>query len=303
VGEISDALRRARNDGDGAPEEHAATRGARPPEKLPQRAERRSASPRPELDPTAAVFEESADAPQLTLERKREGEWRARAVAVDASSPATESFRQLALRVRAELERRALRSVLITGPLRAEGKTTIACGLALALASVSRGREVALVDLDLRRPSVASDLGIPVDAGVEEFIEGRRPLPEVCVSLEKPAVDVFPAKRPNESAHELLVQPGFAALVRELERRYAMVICDAPPVLLVPDASLILDQVSVYIAVARSGRTRERALRSMVELLPRDQLLGAVLNEGRLPVHTRHYGYYSDDSTSPAAEE
>jgi capsular exopolysaccharide synthesis family protein len=302
VGEISDALRRARNDRSGTPEEHAAGRGAREPEELSQRSEPRPASLRPELDPAAAVFPESADARQLTLERTREGEWRARAVVVAARSPATEAFRQLALRVRAGLERRALRSVVITGPLHGEGKTTIACGLALALASVSRGREVALVDLDLRRPSVATSLGIPVDAGLEEFIGGERALSEVCVSVDKPAVDVFPAGRPNESAHELLVQPGFASLVRELERRYAMVICDAPPVLLVPDASLILDQVSTYIAVARSGKTRERALRSMVELLPGHQLLGTVLNEGRLAVHTRHYGYYSEDSASPAAE-
>jgi Mrp family chromosome partitioning ATPase len=224
-----------------------------------------------------------------------------RAVVVDESSPATESFRQLALRVRAELEQRSLRSTVVTGPLRGEGKTTVACGLALALASVCRGREVALVDLDLRRPSVAAGLGIPVESGVEEFIAGAKELSEVCVSVERPAVDVFPAKAPSGPAHELLVQPGFASLMRELERRYAMVICDAPPALLVPDASLILDQVGAYIAVARSGKTRERALRSMLELLPRNRLLGTVLNEGRLAVDRRHYGYYSGDSARSEA--
>jgi Mrp family chromosome partitioning ATPase len=226
-----------------------------------------------------------------------------RAVGVDESSPATESFRQLALRVRAELEQRSLRSAVVTGPLRGEGKTTIACGLALALASVRRGREVALVDLDLRKPSVATGLGIPVEAGVEEFIAGAKELLEVCVSIERPAVDVFPAKAPSGLAHELLVQPGFASLMRELERRYALVICDAPPALLVPDASLILDQVGAYIAVARSGKTRERALRSMLELLPRNRLLGTVLNEGRLAVAGRHYGYYSGDPARSAARE
>jgi capsular exopolysaccharide synthesis family protein len=246
---------------------------------------------------------ESTETRRLSLCREREGEWQARAVVVDGGSPTTESFRHLALRVRAALERRSLRCVAITGPLRNEGKTTVACNIALALASVSRGREVALVDLDLRRPSIAADLRIPVEVGVEELLVDGRALSEVCVSVEKPAVDVFPAARPHDSAHELLVQPGFASLVRELERRYATVILDTPPVLLVPDASLILDQVSAYIAVARSGATRQRALKNMVELLPRDRLLGTVLNEGPLPTNRKQYGYYGGDSSSLAAPE
>jgi Mrp family chromosome partitioning ATPase len=303
VGAISDALRRAR----GERSEDAEGRGRKgrntAREYLSSRVERRSGSPRHERDLAGPAAAETADSRRLSLGREREGGWEARSVAVDGNSPATESFRQLALRVRAELERRSLRSLLVTGPLRGEGKTTVACGLALALGSISRGREVALVDLDLRRPSIATDLQIPADTGVEEVILGAQALSDVCVSIEKPAVDVFPTARPNDSAHELLIHRGFASLVRELERRYATVICDAPPALLVPDAGLILDQVSVYIAVARSGKTRERALQSMVEQLPRDKLLGTVFNEGRPPVASSRYGYYGGDSARSAAKE
>jgi succinoglycan biosynthesis transport protein ExoP len=301
VGEISDALRRARDERRG--EAEGREEEARIPalEDLSARVERRSVVSPPEPDPSGSGTAESDEKHPLHLRREREGEWQARAVAVDGASPATESFRHLALRVRAELERRSLRCVAITGPLRSEGKTTVACNMALALASVSRGREVALVDLDLRRPSIAADFQIPVEVGVEELLLGRRALSEVCVSIEKPAVDVFPAASAHDAAHELLVQPGFAALVRELERRYATVIFDTPPVLLVPDTSLILAQVSAYIAVARSGETRKRALKQMVELLPRERLLGTILNEGPLPTHRKQYGYYGADSPSLAA--
>jgi Mrp family chromosome partitioning ATPase len=72
------------------------------------------------------------------------------------------------------------------------------------------------------------------------------------------------------------------------------VVIDTPPVLLLPDTRLILEQAGAYLAVARSGATRERALRSMLELLPLDRLLGTVLNEGALPTHRKHYGYYSE---------
>jgi Mrp family chromosome partitioning ATPase len=303
VGEISDALRRARDERNGEMEGRGEKGRGPAPEHLSKRIERRPPSPGREPDLAHPPVAESTDEHRLSLDRNRGGKWQSRAVVLDEGSPATESFRQLALRVRAELQRRSSRSVAITGPLHDEGKTTIACGLALALASLSRGREVALVDLDLRRPSLAADLRIPTEAGVEEFILGERALSEVCVSIEKPAVDVFPAVSPNDSAHELFVQPGFASLVRELELRYATVICDTPPVLLVPDTSLALDQVSTYIAVGRSGETRERALQSLLELLPRDRLLGTVLNEGSLSVRSRLYDYYGEDSVSPATEE
>ena len=300
MGEISDALRRARNLRSGEAGQREKKGRILTPDDLSRRVERLSGAPQEPPDPEDPPI---AEARELSLGRKREGEWRARAVAVDGGSPTTESFRHLALRVRAELERRSLRSVAITGPLRNEGKTTVACNMALALASVSRGREVALVDLDLRRPSVAADLGISVEVGVEEVLLGERALSEACVSIEKPAVDVYPAARPHDSAHELLVQPGFASLVRELERSYATVILDTPPVLLVPDTSLILAHVSAYIAVVRSGATRERTLKNMIALLDREHFLGTVLNEGPLPTHRKQYGYYGGDSPLPAAEE
>ncbi len=293
MGEISDALRRARNDRSSDPRERDG--GPAPPssEVLSRRVERRSI-PRHEPDAIRPPVAARAEAHRLSLSRGLVGDWRARAVVADEQSHSTESFRHLALRVRAELERRSLRSVIVTGPLRSEGKTTVACNMALALASVRPGREVALVDLDLRRPRVAIDFQLATDVGVEDVIAGVRKLSEVCVPIERPAVDVFPAVRPNESAHELLAQPGLASLVRELERHYATVIIDTPPALLLPDTSLILEQVGAYIAVARSGATRERAFRSMLDMLRSDRLLGTVLNEGALPTHRKHYGYYSE---------
>jgi Mrp family chromosome partitioning ATPase len=85
-------------------------------------------------------------------------------------------------------------------------------------------------------------------------------------------------------------------LLHDLERTYTVVIVDTPPAVLVPDASLILQHVSAWLAVARCGRTRQRAFRQMVGLLPSDRLLGGVLNEGPLATRARHYGYYGDDA-------
>ena len=117
----------------------------------------------------------------------------------------------------------------------------------------------------------------------------------MCIPIERPALDVYPALVPQESAHELLVRPQLAALVRELERRYHTVIYDTPPSVLVPDTRILLSHVSAYVVVARHGATRRRALEHMLSLLPRDLLLGAVLNGAPSAAHSRQYGYYSED--------
>jgi succinoglycan biosynthesis transport protein ExoP len=280
MGEITDALRRAqenRGSGDEKPD--------REPPVL--------ASPRVRGRERFAPLSPSSQ--HCAISEDRGANFAARAVALDRRGPVAESCRHLALRVRAELDRRRQKSLAIVGPLRNEGKTTLACDLALALASVSKSREVALVDLDLRRPSIARALGAEVTRGVDEHLKGEAPLADVRVSIDRPALDIFPVRKPQQSAHELLVGPALARLVEELEQTYTTIIFDTPPTLLVPDVSLILRHVGAYAVVARVGKTRKRAFRHMLELLPKDRLIGGILNEGPLPTHANHYGYYADE--------
>jgi Mrp family chromosome partitioning ATPase len=237
----------------------------------------------------------------MLVPEDRAGEWAGRAILVDRKGPVAESCRHLALRLRKELERRKLRSFAVAGPLREEGKTTLACDIALALASLSPGRRVALVDLDLRRPSVSNVLRLGKGPGIDDYLSGDADLASVRVSIEVPELDIFPARAPRAAAHELLVQGALPALVAELERRYAVTVFDTPPALLVPDVKILLEHVKSYAAVGRSGRTRRKAFAHMVDLLDREGLLGAILNEGQLPTSVRHYGYYADVGAEAAS--
>jgi hypothetical protein len=275
VGEITEALRRARERGTDLDAPRTSDQGD------------------VELGPAPEATVASQAPVEISLDR--EAEWPARAVVVEPRGPVAEALRHLALRIRGELERRRTRSFAVTSPLRSEGKSTLSCDLALALASLSRSRTVALVDFDLRRPSIARDLRLHSEVGIETYLKGHAKLESVCVPIERPALDVYPALVPQEAAHELLVRPQTAALVRELERRYHTVIYDTPPSVLVPDTRILLNHVSAYVVVARHGATRRRALEHMLSLLPKDLLLGAILNGGPGPAHSRHYGYYSED--------
>jgi protein-tyrosine kinase len=95
-----------------------------------------------------------------------------RSAIVLRDEPGVEACRHLAVKLRAELDRRGAGAVAVVSALQGEGKTTVACDLALALASMSGAAAVALVDLDLRNPSVARYMGLLVEVGIEDYFAG-----------------------------------------------------------------------------------------------------------------------------------
>ena len=75
--------------------------------------------------------------------------------------PNAEVCRQLALRLRTALDERGSRTVAVVSAERGDGKTTLAVNLAIGLATLTREREVALVDLDIRKPSMRASSRSP----------------------------------------------------------------------------------------------------------------------------------------------
>jgi Mrp family chromosome partitioning ATPase len=263
VGEIADAIRRARS------QQRAGEAGLPFPGLAPAPAPAR---------PPFAVLGEPASSPASPEHWTETFDPENDAVVLD-DGPHGEICRQLALRVREALDQRNARSLAIVSAEQGDGKTTLACNLAIALATLSRGRDVALVDLDLRRPSIARQLSLPQQQiGIEEVLRRASSLDDIRLKVRKPAIDIYPAISPHRAAHELLVTAELRELLSELERRYTTVIIDTPPVPLVPDASLALRHVSTCIAVARVGKTRMRSFRRLLKGLPQDRLVGWILN-------------------------
>jgi Mrp family chromosome partitioning ATPase len=266
LGEIADALRRARKERSSSEAEPQAARAA-------------PAVQRP-APPERVVEALTLCDPAIAL----------------ADSVSVEACRRVAVRLRSELERRGEKTVAVASAIRGEGKTTVLLNLGLALASLSANDDMALVDLDLRKPSIARVLGVSPVHGVEKILRGTASLEEVRISITQPGLDIYPALEPLRSAHELLVLPSFAAMIRQLEQRYSLVVFDTPPTLLVPDTSLILKQVQACVPVARVGMTRARYFQQLLEVLPRRQILGAVLNCARAPGYASDYYRYGPDA-------
>lgn len=286
MGEIADALRRAQLEDAKA----AGTASTRPP---PSSARPRDPLPRA-APATASLDVVPVESPVATRARGSRQEVRLhpaeRAIVLD-EGPNLEVCRQLAVRLRSMLEKAEIRSAAIVSAMRNEGKSVVLCDLGLALASISSARDVAIVDLDLRNPSIANFLDLPVERGVDDVLLGRATLDDVRFSAAQPELDVYPIAAPQRASHELLSLPSFARMVEELESRYRIVLFDTPPVLLVPDASLILRHVSAAIPIARAGQTRVRAFRRLVDQLPPGRILCELLNgTSELSADQYYYG-------------
>lgn len=312
MGEITEALRRAEREREGRLRVRQAARTAdrvhdqkRPADDAGNAtacgANAAAPEPRPGRGATVIPFP-AASAPCAGLARpavrvqippNRIGFWQPRLLALPCPGPLAEHYRHFAVRLSRELEGRKTNSVLITSPGRGDGRTTTAFNLALALASISAGRRVALVDLDLRHPSIARALELDVQGGIEAVLAGTVSLASACARTDYPALDVFLAGAPPPDAHALLAGDRLPAFVHELSMAYHAVVFDSPPVLPVPDAALIGASVGTCIPVLRAGFTRYAELDAMTSILPNEKIIGAFLNTSR-PITANEHSRYHD---------
>jgi Mrp family chromosome partitioning ATPase len=279
LGEIADALRRAREaqPWDGRREPRAAIPSppaTSAPDPLPRASAsgiraRAAATPARVLDHLASADPVLALGDEITLD----------------------AYRRVALRIRTALARANSRSLAVVSAVRGEGKTTLACDLAIAMASLCKEGEVALVDLDLRSPSIARRLGVDIEVGVEQFLSGDVEFGDPRVVIHRPSLELYPVAAPVREAHELLVSARFAQLIRDLEARHSVVLIDTPATLVASDTAMILERVAACVLVARFGVTRMRNFRQLVASLPRAKILGQLMNGVRVPRH-RYYDYY-----------
>ena len=235
------------------------------------------AAPTPECRPQdASFFTDSA--PLIAIPRRKSDFWQPRCVALENGGIDAESFRHLAVRVTRELAERKVNTLLVTSPVRGEGKTTVACNLALALASLSAGKPVALVDLDLKAPDLAAVMNVNVGNGIETVLRGENSLASRRARTDHHALDLFLAGTPLPNVHDLLSSSGTAAAIDEMSTRYQTVIIDSPPVISAHDASLLMSFVGGCLPVVKRGFTRRTALEEALALLPRESSIGIFFN-------------------------
>jgi capsular exopolysaccharide synthesis family protein len=191
-----------------------------------------------------------------------------------------ESFGMLRARLRYFNVDRNIRRLLIASSAPGDGKSTIAFHLAHTAASIG-GSRVVLVEADLRKPTLAQNLGLASMPGLSELLTQSLSVSDVMQRVEAGQatedgedrdlrVIVAGLKPPNPS--ELIESQRMAQLLEELSAVFDLVVIDTPPTGVVADAIPLMAQVDGVIIVTRLGRITKTAAVHM-----RDQLrnLGA----------------------------
>jgi protein-tyrosine kinase len=199
-----------------------------------------------------------------------------------AKGPAAEAFRMLRTHVLNRLGSIGGRALAVTSPNQREGKTFVAVNLAVALSQLAE-RNAVLVDADLRRPGVLRCLGIDVEAGLTEHLQGGRPLEECLVRPGLEELIVLPQRHATARSSELLASAQMAQLGEELKRRFPsrIIIYDCPPLLAADDPLVVQRLVDGVLLVVAEGATSRADLLRAVELVGEERYLGSVLNNAR----------------------
>jgi capsular exopolysaccharide synthesis family protein len=205
-------------------------------------------------------------------------------------SPYCEQFRSLRTRVLQAGERKKMQAFVITSSGVGEGKTLTALNLAWLLAQTD-GVRALLIDSDLRQPCATDYLGVDAPAGLSEVLAGEATIQETIIRLEPAGLHVLPGGSTRDDVAEILSGPKFGALLAELRRMFDYIIIDAPPLGIFTDANVLINRADGALLVVRSGKTRYGALDRLIEQLPRERLLGVVLNRADEQLNESDYYY------------
>jgi protein-tyrosine kinase len=199
-------------------------------------------------------------------------------------------FDSLRTQVLLKMEENNWRTLAIVSPTPASGKTFVAINLAISIAHQPQKTAI-LIDLDLRRPKVASYFGIHTEKSMNDYLQGNALLQDVMVSPSIPRLVVVPTMRPVARSAEVLSSNKIINLIQELRDRYEsrIVIFDAPPVLNSDDAMVLLPQVDCFLLVIANGMSTKSEIEETMYHLPQEKLLGVVLNKA--DVEARDYYY------------
>ena len=157
------------------------------------------------------------------------------------------------------------------------------------------GVRALIIDSDLRMPSLADYLGIETDKGLSDLLAGTATLTDSIVRLEPAGLHILPGGDARPDVAELISGPKFKDILNEAREMFDYVIIDAPPLGVFTDATVLINQADGAMIVVRANKTRYSDVDRLLEPLPKERLLGVVLNQSEAVMDESHYnyGYYN----------
>ncbi|MBF0330299.1 MAG: AAA family ATPase [Candidatus Omnitrophica bacterium] len=211
-------------------------------------------------------------------------------------SSMAQSFKILRTNLLQVLKGAGHKVILFTSSEQQEGKSTVIANVAISMAQL--GKKTALVECNLRRPTLYKRLGLKREPGVTDVLLGKTTWKDamngatdiiaggldVDKVLKMPGLDnlrVITAGHAIDNISEVLNSKFFDTFISELRAEFDIVLIDCPPVLPVPDAATMVSRVDGVVMIYKVGKTSKDVLRMAKSRLEHAnaRIFGIVLNQ------------------------
>lgn len=214
-----------------------------------------------------------------------------RCVCADADVLEGDFYKVLRTQIQHVAAEKGWRTIMVTSTMPDEGKTLTSINLAFSFAK-AYDQTVMLIDADLKKQQVHKTLGIHSPYGLIDYLINDRPIGQCLIRPAGEKLVLISGGDPVDGSSELLGSRLMKRFVREAGNRYEdrLVFFDLPPIMVGADVMAFAPLVDGIVFVVRAGQTSVKQAKKAIELLPRDKLIGVVLNGQK--INTNAYPLY-----------
>lgn len=193
-------------------------------------------------------------------------------------SMAAESYRQLFINMSYAHPDGEIRTLAVSSPGAAEGKSNVAVNLAMVGASL--GKKVLLVDGDMRKPMVHKIFSFEGEPGLGNVMREGLTLKELVRETGIDNFSVITAGHIPPAPMLLFNSARFVSLVEEMRDTFDIVIFDTPPINGMADTPTLASKVEGLLMVVSQGQTEHEAALHAKQLLTNvnARIIGVVMN-------------------------
>ncbi len=200
-----------------------------------------------------------------------------------------EAYKTIRTNLSFSLPQEGCKSFVISSSVPGEGKSTTAVNIAVAFSQL--GKNVLLIDADLRRPSIHKKLKLINTKGLYTVLSGNASFDD-CVQNSNKHLDVLTSGPLSSNPIELIESVALSELLSKLHQQYDYIIFDSTPINIVSDAVSLAPKTDGLVLVVKENSTRRDDIHHALSAckFANIRVLGTVIN-GVNPKHSGKYTY------------
>ena len=205
-----------------------------------------------------------------------------------AEAAGAATFRNLYTRVLLSMQAQQHQVLGVTSAIEGEGKTTIAAGLATALAEdgalLGFGRDTdttLFVECNAGPPPNDQRWSLHPGPGLVQVLRGEATLDAAIQTVSVERLAVLPLGEPAHTFPLAIRTAALPDIMDEMRSRFGLIVLDLPAVLNSTDTEVLARLADQIVLVVRAGVTPAKLVSQALDQLGEEHLLGMVLNDSR----------------------